>query len=176
MSIGGVDSPGVDPMEKAANGLSASTGALFVMAAGNEGPGPETVDSPGAASAALTVAAVDSRDRLADFSSRGPDASHELKPDISAPGVDIVGAKAAHGVQGDAVSTPGYVRMSGTSMATPHVSGAAAILAQEHPDWSGQRIKAALMGSTVPLNGSYSPFCSSQSRSEFGSRHSQLSG
>ncbi|MES5824574.1 S8 family serine peptidase [Streptomyces sp. RG80] len=98
------------------------------MAAGNENPGPETVDTPGAASAALSVAAVDSQDRLADFSSRGPDASQELKPDISAPGVDIVGAKAAHGDQGDPVS-PGYVRMSSTSMATPHVSGAAAILA-----------------------------------------------
>ncbi|MET8976358.1 S8 family serine peptidase [Streptomyces sp. NPDC004539] len=157
MSLGGTDTPGTDPVEQAVNDLSASSGALFVIAAGNEGPAPETVGTPGAASAALTVAAVDAKDRLADFSSRGPDASGELKPDLSAPGVDIVGAKAAHGSQGDPVA-PGYVRLSGTSMATPHVAGAAAILAQEHPDWSGQRIKAALMGSAVPLNGSYSPF------------------
>ncbi|GAA3790933.1 S8 family serine peptidase [Streptomyces phyllanthi] len=157
MSLGGDDTPGVDPMEQAANDLSASSGALFVMAAGNEGPKPGTIDSPGAASAALTVAAVDSQDKLADFSSRGPDTSHELKPDISAPGVDIIAAKATHGSLGDPAG-PGYVRMSGTSMATPHVSAAAAILAQEHPDWTGQRIKAALMASTVAMNGSDSPY------------------
>ncbi|MDX2932742.1 hypothetical protein SipoB123_22240 [Streptomyces ipomoeae] len=85
MSLGTTDTPGVDPVEKAVNDLSASSGALFVIAAGNEGPNPETVGTPGAASAALTVAAVDSEDRLADFSSRGPDTSGELKPDISAP-------------------------------------------------------------------------------------------
>lgn len=157
MSLGTTDSPGDDPLEKAVNDLSASSGALFVVAAGNEGPGAGTIDSPGAASAALSVAAVDSGDRLADFSSRGPDSSQTLKPDLSAPGVDIVGAKAAHGDMGDPVA-PGYVSMSGTSMATPHVAGAAAILAQQHPDWSGQRIKAALMGSAVPLNGTYSPY------------------
>ncbi|MFJ9565236.1 S8 family serine peptidase [Streptomyces fuscichromogenes] len=157
MSLGSTDTAGVDPVEKAVDDLSASSGALFVVAAGNDGPGGGTVNSPGAASAALAVAAADSTDRLADFSSRGPDADQDLKPDLSAPGVDIVGARAAHGTMGDPVA-PGYVRMSGTSMATPHVAGAAAILAQEHPDWSGQRIKAALMGSTVPLKGSYSPF------------------
>ncbi|MDX3642739.1 S8 family serine peptidase [Streptomyces sp. MB09-02B] len=163
MSLGGTDTPGVDPMEKAVGDLSASSGALFVIAAGNEGPQPGTVNTPGAASAALTVAAVDSEDGLADFSSVGPDASGELKPDISAPGVDIVGAKAAHGTQGDPAA-PGYVRMSGTSMATPHVAGAAAILAQAHPDWSGQRLKAALMGSTVPLHGSSSPYAQGTGR------------
>ncbi|MGW3652990.1 S8 family serine peptidase [Streptomyces sp. NPDC000878] len=58
----------------------------------------------------------------------------------------------------DPVATAGYVSLSGTSMATPHVSGSAAILAEEHPDWSGQRIKAALMASAVPLNGTSSPY------------------
>ncbi|MFJ8019334.1 S8 family serine peptidase [Streptomyces sp. NPDC096311] len=158
MSLGQAGADGVDPVEKAVNDLSASTGALFVIAAGNDGPDTDTLNSPGTAAAALTVAAADGQDRLAGFSSRGPNADGELKPDISAPGVDIISAKAVHGTDGDPVSTPGYVRMSGTSMATPHVTGSAAILAQEHPDWSGQRIKAALMASTVPMKGTNSPY------------------
>ncbi|MGI5452406.1 S8 family peptidase [Streptomyces sp. CA-249302] len=152
MSLGEKDSAGDDPLEQAVNSLSASSGALFVIAAGNEGPTDTTVDSPGSAAAALTVAAVDHDDELADFSSRGPTASGTLKPDIAAPGVDIVSAKAAHGSEGDPVA-PGYVKMSGTSMATPHTAGAAAILAQKHPDWTGARIKAALTTSVEPLTG-----------------------
>ncbi|NEA99041.1 S8 family peptidase [Streptomyces sp. SID13726] len=147
MSLGGTDAYGSDPMEQAVNSLSASKGVLFAVAAGNEGPAEQTVGTPGSAAAALTVAAVDRKDVLAPFSSRGPTADDRLKPDISAPGVDIVAAKAEHGTIGEDAGTAGYVRMSGTSMATPHVAGAAAVLAQEHPDWSGERIKAALMGS-----------------------------
>ncbi|BBC37698.1 hypothetical protein SGFS_089920 [Streptomyces graminofaciens] len=152
MSLGSIDTPGVDPMEKAVNDLSASSHALFVIAAGNEGPSDTTVGSPGSAAAALTVAAVDRHDEVADFSSRGPAADGALKPDIAAPGVDIVAARAAHGSEGEEVA-PGYVSMSGTSMATPHTAGAAAILAQEHPDWTGERIKAALTASAKPLTG-----------------------
>ncbi|WP_093775750.1 S8 family serine peptidase [Streptomyces sp. yr375] len=158
MSLGAVDVEGTDPLEQAVNDLSASSGTLFVIAAGNDGPDAGTLNSPGAAAAALTVAAVDGKDGLADFSSRGPTADGALKPDIAAPGVDIVAAKAAHGTEGDPAGTAGYVRMSGTSMATPHVVGAAAVLAQEHPDWSGQRIKAVLMGSTVPVADASSTF------------------
>ncbi|WP_281291982.1 S8 family serine peptidase [Streptomyces tailanensis] len=152
MSLGSVDTPGVDPMEKAVNDLSASSHALFVIAAGNEGPSDTTLGSPGSAAAALTVAAVDRHDKIADFSSRGPTADGALKPDIAAPGVDVVAARAAHGSAGEEVA-PGYVSMSGTSMATPHTAGAAAILAQEHPDWTGERIKAALTASAKPLTG-----------------------
>lgn len=152
MSLGSTDTHGVDPMEKAVNDLSASSHALFVIAAGNEGPSDTTVGSPGSAAAALTVAAVDRHDKIADFSSRGPTADGALKPDIAAPGVDIVAARAAHGGEGEEVA-PGYVSMSGTSMATPHTAGAAAILAQEHPDWTGERIKAALTASAKPLTG-----------------------
>jgi subtilisin family serine protease len=129
--------------EKAVNDLSASSGALFVMAAGNSGPSDTTVGSPGSAAAALTVAAVDRHDKIASFSSRGPTADGRLKPDIAAPGVDIIAAKAAHGTEGNDEAS-GYVSMSGTSMATPHTAGAAAVLAQEHPGWTGERLKAAL--------------------------------
>ncbi|WP_128382352.1 S8 family serine peptidase [Streptomyces cavernae] len=87
-----------------------------------------------------------------EFSSRGPTADNGLKPDLSAPGVDIIAAEAVHSPGGDP-ATPGYVSFSGTSMATPAVAGAAAIVAQQHPDWTGQRLKAALMGSAKPLAG-----------------------
>nr|WSZ11910.1 S8 family peptidase [Streptomyces canus] len=152
LSLGQADSPGEDPVEAAVNALSKSTGMLTVAAAGNEGPDAGTVDSPGAAESALTVGAVDGEDRLADFSSIGPTADSALKPDLTAPGVDIVSARAAHGYMGDPAAD-GYVSMSGTSMATPHVAGAAAILAQRHPDWTGARIKQALTASTTPTTG-----------------------
>ncbi len=149
MSLGGEDRPGIDPVEQAVNDLSARSGALFVIAAGNEGPGEGTIGTPGSAAAALTVGAVDRRDAIAEFSSRGPTADGFLKPDVTAPGVDIVAAEAAEGDMGDPAAD-GYVSLSGTSMATPHVAGAAAILAQQHPDWTGPQIKAALTASAKP--------------------------
>ncbi|WP_055534282.1 S8 family peptidase [Streptomyces graminilatus] len=152
LSLGGEDTPADDPLEQAVDKLSASSGALFVIAAGNEGPAAGTIGSPGSAAAALTVGAVDRTDAMAEFSSRGPTADGTLKPDLTAPGVDIVAAKAAHGTEGDPAAD-GYVSMSGTSMATPHVAGAAAILAQRHPDWTGERIKAALTASAKPTAG-----------------------
>ncbi|MGW2349168.1 S8 family serine peptidase [Actinacidiphila glaucinigra] len=152
LSLGGEDAPGTDPVEQAVNRLSADSGTLFVVAAGNRGPAAGTIGTPGSAAAALTVGAVDRADGIADFSSRGPTADGSLKPDLTAPGVDIVAAGAAEGVAGDPVAD-GYVSMSGTSMATPHLAGAAAILAQQHPDWTGERIKAALTGSAVAAPG-----------------------
>ncbi|CAL9462230.1 hypothetical protein SUDANB95_02646 [Actinosynnema sp. ALI-1.44] len=147
VSLGGADGPEIDLLEEAVNTLSAEHGTLFVVAAGNSGAA-ETVGSPGSAEAALTVGAVDRDDRVADFSSRGPrvgDAA--IKPDITAPGVGIVAAK-SRGVPG--AGPADHQAMSGTSMATPHVVGAAALLAQQHPEWRGDRLKAALMASAKP--------------------------
>jgi len=153
MSLGTADSSTVDPVEEAVNTLSAQYGTLFVVAAGNEGPRSTTVGSPGSADAALTVGAVDRDDALAPFSSRGPRVGDgEIKPDITAPGVGIVAAKAAFGRIGTPVE-PGYVSASGTSMATPHVAGAAAILAGQHPDWTGAQLKSALTASAKPTPG-----------------------
>ncbi|AXG79965.1 1,4-dihydropyridine esterase [Streptomyces paludis] len=152
LSLGTDDTPEVDPVEAAVDKISAEKNILFVIAAGNEGPDAQTVGSPGSAASALTVGAVDSKGKIADFSSVGPTADGSLKPDITAPGVDIVAAKAAKGFIGDPAGT-GYVALSGTSMATPHVAGAAAILAQQHPDWSGQRIKQALTSAAKPSAG-----------------------
>ncbi|MFF4054488.1 S8 family serine peptidase [Streptomyces sp. NPDC001668] len=160
LSLGGTDFPGVDPLEETVNRLSAESDTLFVIAAGNEGEfGEGTVGSPGSADSALTVGAVDKSDALADFSSRGPRVGDGgVKPDLTAPGAAITAAAAAGSILEEEYPSdiPGYLTIDGTSMATPHVAGAAAILAQQHPDWSGERLKAVLTGSAKP--GSYSSF------------------
>ncbi|MEU4286975.1 S8 family peptidase [Kribbella sp. NPDC026596] len=149
MSLGGWPTDGTDPMSQAVDELSKSSGALFVVAAGNAGD-EETVGSPGTASEALTVGAVDRDDKLANFSSRGPRLGDgAMKPEVTAPGVEIAAARAAGTEQGHVLSQY-YTAMSGTSMATPHVAGAAAILAQRHPDWTGPQLKAALAATAVP--------------------------
>lgn len=131
-----------DPMSIAAEELARNEGTLFVVAAGNTGPSLNTVSSPGCAPSVLTVGATDRDDSTAYFSSRGPTTlGHTLKPEIAAPGVGI--SAAAAGGRG----VYAYQAMSGTSMATPHVAGAAAIVKQRHPDWTAQQIKAALVSS-----------------------------
>ncbi|MFF7774556.1 S8 family serine peptidase [Streptomyces tanashiensis] len=148
MSLGSSEpSDGTDPMAQAVNTLSAETGALFVIAAGNAGY-PGSIGSPGAADSALTIGAVDSADRAAYFTSQGPRYGDQaLKPDVSAPGVGILAARS----QLVAGSGP-YTSMSGTSMATPHVAGVAALLAEKHPDWTGAQLKNALMSSSKTLD------------------------
>jgi subtilisin family serine protease len=155
MSLGdSTPSDGSDPMSQAVDALSARYGTLFVIAAGNDGP--ETISTPGAAASALTVGATDKQDELAYFSSTGPLAgSGAMKPDIAAPGVDITAARSQEMTDG---GEGPYRTISGTSMATPHVSGAAAILAQRHPDWTGAQLKEQLMSSAKGLAGSYSPY------------------
>ncbi|WUH93667.1 S8 family serine peptidase [Streptomyces sp. NBC_00433] len=161
LSLGGTDTPGTDVLESAVDTLSADYGTLFVIAAGNDGSAAGTVGSPGSADAALTVGAVDKDSALADFSSRGPRVGDDaVKPDVTAPGVDITAAAAPGTVIDQEVGEDpaGYLTISGTSMATPHVAGAAADLAQEHPDWTGQQIKAALVAATTDSGAGYSPF------------------
>ncbi|TCO47393.1 S8 family peptidase [Actinocrispum wychmicini] len=154
LSLGGGPTDGTDDLSVGLNEISARTGTLFVVAAGNDGEeGASTVGTPGSADAALTVGAVDRQEALAPFSSRGPRVGDlAVKPDITAPGVGIVAARAA----GTSMGTPVdqyYTAASGTSMATPHVAGAAAILAQRYPQWTGQQLKDGLASTAKAANG-----------------------
>jgi len=151
LSLGGPDTAEVDPLEEAVNRLTAEYGTLFVIAAGNDGFfGDHTVDSPATADAALAVGAVDDDGQLARFSSQGPRIGDEaVKPDITAPGVGIVAARASGTQMGTPVGEY-YTAADGTSMAAPHVTGAAALLAQQHPEWGPVELKAVLMGSATP--------------------------
>ncbi|MER6128447.1 S8 family serine peptidase [Streptomyces sp. NPDC001795] len=159
LSLGGTETPEIDPLEAEVNKLSEQKGILFAIAAGNEGEaGDRTIGSPGSAADALTVGAVDDNDKLASFSSRGPGLDGAIKPDVTAPGVDITAAAAPGSLIDNEVGEKpaGYLTISGTSMATPHVAGAAAILKQEHPDWTFAELKSALTGSAK--GGKYTPF------------------
>jgi subtilisin family serine protease len=148
LSLGAPPAPADDPLAQAVDRLTATTGTLFVVAAGNRGGfggSPFTIETPGSAASALTVGAVTATDALALFSSQGPTlGSYRLKPDVTAPGVGIFGARAG------ARDTDLYVRMSGTSQATPIVSGAAALLMQRHPDWTWRQIKSEIVGTADP--------------------------
>ncbi|GAA3948576.1 S8 family serine peptidase [Actinomadura viridis] len=150
MSLGvDIPSDGSDPLSTAVDSLTAATGTLFVIAAGNAG-GERTVSVPAVAESALTVGAVDGGDRLAEFSSSGPRyGDGAIKPDITAPGVGIAAARAEGTEMGEPVGDR-YTRADGTSMAAPHVAGAAALLAERHAGWAPARLKAALMNTARP--------------------------
>ncbi|MDX6485205.1 MAG: hypothetical protein QOF43_358, partial [Gaiellaceae bacterium] len=126
---------------------AAAAGVVPVVAAGNDFAdfGYGSGSSPGTAPSAITVAAADSRNVIASFSSAGPTPmSLQMKPDVSAPGVSILSSvPASEGTFGE---------LSGTSMAAPHVAGAAALLKQRHPTWTVAQLKSALEQTGDPVH------------------------
>ncbi|MEH1126414.1 S8 family serine peptidase [Micromonospora sp. CPCC 206061] len=149
LSLGAGPSDGTDPASRAVDALTAETGALFVIAAGNNN-GDASVNAPGAASAALTVGATDKVGGAVDFSNRGPRRGDgAVKPELSAPGYQIRAARAAGTSMGNPYNA-NYTSANGTSMATPHVAGAAALLAQANPTWTAAQLKDALVSTAEP--------------------------
>ena len=133
----------------------AEAGVIVVASAGNNGDAYYVTGSPALATRTLSVAATghlpaevsyyaNGPDTVASFSSRGlRRGDSQLKPDISAPGVDIVSASSGSG--------DGALDASGTSMAAPHVTGMMALLRQLHPAWSVEELKALAMNTAAPV-------------------------
>jgi len=98
------------------------------------------------ASPLITVTTFNPGVQMNSSSSRGPALDLTIKPDVSAPGTDIVAAVPFE------YSPTGYASLTGTSMAAPHIAGAAALLRQAHPEWTTQQVKSALMNTARNLN------------------------
>lgn len=134
MSLGGPNTfnvPEDDPMFPVFQKVVAA-GTIPVIAAGNEGPDDNTIGTPGSFEDVLTVGAYDPiNGDMADFSSRGPTNWGSIKPDVTAPGVNIVSGSAGIIDHGDGKSDR-YAPLSGTSMATPHVSGLLSAMEEGH--------------------------------------------
>src|SRR3954454_5618520 len=126
MSLGGPSSHTLAEAAKSAYARGGRTGSLLIAAAGNDGDG--TVEYPAGLDQVVSVGAVDARDAIAPFSNENADV------EVSAPGVDILSAKLGGG----------YVQMSGTSMARPHVAGAAALLGGRPPTATVAAVRRAL--------------------------------
>ena len=139
--------PSRDVVVQAINGAAAA-GVVPVVSAGNDfrALGFGTIGSPASAASAIAVAAATKGGTIASFSSAGPTPySLQLKPDVTAPGVSILSSVPAHDGLWDF--------FDGTSMAAPHVSGAAAVLRQRHPTWTVAQIKSALVLTGNPVRG-----------------------
>jgi serine protease AprX len=137
-------SNGTDAESTAVN-RAAAAGIVVVVAAGNAGPGTCTIGSPGAAADGLTVGAMADMGvngfKQASFSSRGKTADGRIKPDVSAPGVNITSA--------DAGTPTAYTVLSGTSMATPFTVGTALLMRDANPALTPQEVKDRIRATAV---------------------------
>jgi subtilisin family serine protease len=141
--------PSRDLVVRALN-AAADAGVISAVAAGNEFSefGLGSIGSPGAATKAITAGASTGghgsieTDAPAEYSSAGPTPyTHKLKPDVTAPGSDVASA----------FPNGTYGELSGTSMAAPHVAGAAALLRQRHPAWTPAQVKSSLVLTGAPV-------------------------
>ncbi len=145
LGVNAYDELGIDPLAIAVTALTA-LGIVVVTAAGNSGPSRCSIASPGTAPAAITVGACHNGE-VAGFSSRGPTLQGVQKPDLVAPGVDIISLDAATGKT--------YIAESGTSMACPYVAGAAACILSAAPSLSPPQVKRVLYRMLEPLPGAH---------------------
>jgi serine protease AprX len=154
-----------DPLDQAVEKLWLN-GVVVVAASGNYATDAQNTPSgvpfaPGNDPFVITVGAADigtslaaGDDSVAPWSAWGYTGDGFMKPEISAPGRYMVGPVTANGglvrERPDKVTAPGYMQLSGTSFAAPIVAAAAAMLRQQHPDWTPDQVKGALMATATP--------------------------
>lgn len=157
-----------DPVNVASR-IAHDRGMTVVFASGNEGPGNDTLNPYSVAPWVIGVAAGNKDGKtLADFSSRGRPGDDLYRPTLTAPGVDIVSARASTGSTINALAAaddattippqylPYYTTSSGTSMATPHVSGTIALMEEADPTLTPDEAKQILQDTATPMPG-YEP-------------------
>lgn len=140
LSIGGPGGDGTSAIAQECN-WAVDQGVVVTVAAGNSGSGCCTIETPGDATKVITVGASDKSDGLASFSSRGPTTDDRTKPDIVCPGVSIYAASAG--------TSCSDTSMSGTSMATPHAAGVAALMLDAKPTATPLQIKNCMGASAI---------------------------
>ncbi|MCL4297423.1 MAG: S8 family peptidase [Anaerolineae bacterium] len=151
LSLGGsVSCDGTDALSTLVDEAVRQAGVVVCVAAGNEGPEARTIGSPGCARYVITVGAITDNDQIARFSSRGPTADGRTKPDLVFPGVGIIAPQAA-GTRLGTIIEEGYVASDGTSMATPHASGVAALMLQANPQLTAEQVKTLMMAGAVNI-------------------------
>ena len=151
-----------DPLVKAVE-FAWESGIIITTAAGNNGPKFETITSPGISKKVITVGTADdtsfvniSGTNVINFSGRGPTKECIVKPDILAPGTDIISCMTPTPYKQkdeniEAIDK-NYMKLSGTSMSTPMVTGAIALLLEKYPKLSPDDVKYALKKCSVDLN------------------------
>lgn len=151
ISVGSFSKKGMGENSALVRGVDAAwdAGFIVVVAAGNNGPGKYTITTPGISRKVITVGSSDDDRKvnvagksMIDYSGRGPTDNCICKPDIVAPGASIVSCAARQGA---------YQTKSGTSMSTPLVSGALALLLERYPQMSNAEVKLRLRERSVDL-------------------------
>ncbi len=141
---------GTDALSEACD-AAVGRGVVVVVAAGNSGPGSRTIGSPGCAREVITIGASTDEDDVANFSSRGPTSDGRVKPDVVLPGVNIISARAADTSLGNGTVDEYYTSLSGTSMATPHAAGVAALILAAKSSLSPRQVKEIFKATAVDL-------------------------
>lgn len=161
LSIGTNNTSTKDPLVKAVE-KAWDMGIVVTIAAGNNGPDKSTISSPAISKKVITIGASDDHksakvwgNTLINFSGRGPTLECIIKPDVIAPGVDIISclpSDISTESENIDIVDKNYFSLSGTSMATPIVTGAIALLLQKHKNLKPDDVKLMLKNCCTSLN------------------------